>query len=87
MEEPTAKEKGLDTCSVPEAQSYDSSIPEGHFTRIYLQAEGLVKCGQGVRSERGRRLTLSMDLVGHRSIRNGSSVQRKYKGCRERTIP
>ena len=31
MEEPTAKEKGLDTCSVPEAQSYDSSVPGEAF--------------------------------------------------------
>ena len=31
MEEPTAKEKGLDTCSVPEVHIYDSSVPGAAF--------------------------------------------------------
>ena len=31
MEEPMAKEKGLDTCSFPEVQIYDSRVPGAAF--------------------------------------------------------
>ena len=83
MDEPTVKEKGLDTCSVPEVQiTFQGQRPPG-FIHEWKGSQGVDKESEA--RDKKRRNAMSMDPVGRRSIRNGGSAQKKYEDCREKT--